>query len=154
MRRIAMLALAVAVTSLSACKGDAGPAGPAGPSGPAGPTGATGPAGPPGTGSGSRVYRANGILDANGFATVVLPAEAGTPTSLPVLACYTAAPGSSVWFHVGSVELPAAYFPNIPSSDRVLDNCILEPSPGDAQRLNATIEGQPPNWQYAFTVIY
>ncbi len=154
MRKVAMLAFALAAATLTACKGDAGPAGPAGATGPAGPTGATGPAGAPGTGTGSRVYRANGILNENGFATVVLPAEAGTPTLLPVLACYTAAPGSSVWFHVGSVELPSEYFPNIPASDRVLDNCILEPSPSDAQRLNATIEGQPPNWQYAFTVIY
>lgn len=151
MRTIAMLAFAVLATTLSACKGDAGPAGP---TGAAGPAGAIGPAGPPGTGSGSRVYRANGILDTDGFATVVLPAEAGTPTSLPVLACYTAAPGSSVWFQVGSVELPSEYFPNIPASDRVLDNCILEPSKSDPQRLNATIEGQPPNWQYTFTVIF
>ncbi len=154
MRTLAMLAFAVIATTLPACKGDAGPVGPAGPQGPAGPTGATGPAGPPGTGSGSRVYRANGILNENGFATVTLPAEAGTPTSLPVLACYTAAPGSSVWFLVGSVELPSQYFPNIPAGDRVLDNCILEPSPTDPQRLNATIEGQPPNWQYAFVAIF
>lgn len=148
MRILASLALAVAVSSLAACKGDAGPAGPTGP------TGATGPTGPAGPASGSRVYRANGVLDANGFATVTLPAEAGTPTSLPGLICYTAAPGSAVWFVVGSVELPAEYFPTVPPGDRVLDNCILEPSPGDAQRLNATIEGQPPNWQYAFTVLY
>lgn len=142
MRIVAMLLFALAATILTACKGDAGPTGPAGPEGAAGPA------------SGSRAYRANGILDSLGFATVGLPAEAGTPTSLPVLACYTAAPGSSVWFQVGSVELPSDYFPNIPIRDRVLDNCILEPSPVDPQRLNATIEGQPPNWQYAFTVIF
>ena len=151
MRMFASLVLAVAVSSLVACEGDAGPAGPAGP---AGANGVAGPAGPAGPASGSRVHRASGMLDANGFASVTLPAEAGTPTTLPGLICYTAAPGSSVWFVVGSVELPAEYFPNIPAGDRVLDNCILEPSPGNAQQLNATIEGQPPNWQYAFTVLY
>ena len=52
------------------------------------------------------------------------------------------------------MELPAQYFPDIPEDQRVLDNCILEPSPSGGNRLNATIEGQPPNWRYAFTVVY
>ena len=104
--------------------------------------------------TGAEVYRVVGVLDNSGFATVTLPREVGSPSALPALSCYTAQPGTSVWFQVGSVELPAQYFPNIPPEDRVLDNCILEPSQGNPQQLNATIEGQPPNWQYAFTIVY
>lgn len=104
--------------------------------------------------TGAQVYRVAGILNNSGFASVALPREVGTPTRLPALTCYTAEPGSSVWFEVGSVELPEQYFPNIPQRDRVLDNCILEPADNNSQQLMATIEGQPPNWQYAFTVVY
>lgn len=104
--------------------------------------------------TGAQVYRVVGVLNNDGFATVVLPREVGSPSNLPALTCYTAQPNTSVWFEVGSVELPARYFPNIPDADRVLDNCIIEPNVSNPQQLNATIEGQPPNWQYAFTIIY
>ncbi len=127
MRIRTLLALGFAVSSLAACSDSS---------------------------TGAQVYRVVGVLDNNGFASVVLPRDVGSTANLPALTCYTAQPNTSVWFEVGSVELPAQYFPNIPKEDRVLDNCILEPNASNPQQLNATIEGQPPNWQYAFTIVY
>lgn len=127
MRILPLVALGLAASSLAACSDSS---------------------------TGAQVYRVVGVLNGSGFATVTLPREVGSPTNLPAINCYTAEPGTSVWFEVGSVELPAQYFPNIPLEDRVLDNCILEPTQGSPNQLNATIEGQPPNWQYAFTIVY
>lgn len=134
MRKLPLLALALAAGTLAACSDSS---------------------------TGTQIYRVTGTLDADGMASVVLPREVGTVNNLPALTCYTAQrPGTgpseldNVWFLVGSVELPQDYFPGIPQEDRVLDNCILEPVELGSQQLKATIEGQPPNWLYAFTVIY
>lgn len=127
MRLLPLLALGLAAGSLAACSDST---------------------------SGAQVYRVTGVLNNDGFATVALPREVGSPNNLPALSCYTAAPGTSVWFEVSSVELPLELFPNAPERVRVLDNCILEPNGTNPQQLNATIEGQPPNWQYAFTIVY
>jgi hypothetical protein len=112
------------------------------------------------TGTG-RVLRLTGTLDADGSASVVLPAEAGPINRLPSLACYTADSDARVpvsdrgWLQVASVQLP----PDIggvpvPDDEAVLDNCLLETYQGDPNRLVATIEGQPAGWLYQFVVVY
>lgn len=127
MRKLPLLTLALAAGTLAACSDSS---------------------------TGAQIYRVTGTLSADGSASVVLPTEVGTINNLPALTCYTASPQDLYWFQVGSVELPAEYFPGIPQADRVLDNCIVEPAEAGSQRLRATIEGQPPNWLYAFTLVY
>lgn len=91
------------------------------------------------TGNGE-IWRAEGVLNASGSASVRLPRDAGTPNSLPSLTCYTADPADRVWFVIGSVE--------------AVSNCILEPDPDNSNRLLATIEGETPGWLYHFVVVY
>ncbi|HEU4631697.1 MAG TPA: hypothetical protein VFS08_18255 [Gemmatimonadaceae bacterium] len=106
------------------------------------------------TGTG-RVLRLGGTLDADGSASVILPAEAGNIQNVPSLSCYTADPDASlserVWFQVASVQLPSGV---VPDDEAVLDNCLLETYQGDPNRLVATIEGQPSGWLYQFVVVY
>jgi len=127
MRKLSLLALALSAGVLTACSDSS---------------------------TGAEIYRVTGSLDANGSASVLLPSDVGSINSLPALTCYTANPSDMYWFQVGSVELPEEYFPGIPQEDRVLDNCIVEPAEVGSQRLMATVEGQPPNWLYAFTIVY
>lgn len=106
------------------------------------------------TGTG-RVARFLGTLDADGSASVLLPAEAGNIENIPSLSCYTADPSVSlsdrVWFQVASVQLPVGV---VPDDESVLDNCLLETYQGDPNRLVATIEGQPSGWLYEFVIVY
>jgi hypothetical protein len=110
------------------------------------------------TGTG-RVLRLTGTLDADGSASVVLPAEAGNIQNVPSLSCYTADPAASlserVWFQVASVQLPSD-IGGVPvdPDEAVLDNCLIETFQGDPSRLVATIEGQPSSWLYQFVVVY
>lgn len=143
MKQLVSAALLVAL--LGACKGDAGPAGPTGPQGPAG-----------GSGTGTRI-QLTGTLDALGNASRALPAEAGSVSDLPILACYVANPAQPAaqraWFQIGSVQLP----PDVPTADDpsgVLSNCILEADAADPTRLRASLEGETPGWLYAFVVLY
>lgn len=113
MRKLSSLALAASLLTLGAC-GDS-------------------------TGNGE-VWRAEGVLDGSGSASVLLPRDAGTPNRLPALTCYTADPLDRVWFLIGSVE-------NV-------SNCILEPDFDNSNRLRATLEGETPGWLFHFVVVY
>lgn len=113
MRKLSSMALAASLLALGACEDS--------------------------TGNGE-VWRAEGLLDNTGSASVMLPRDAGTPNRLPALTCYTSHPQERVWFLIGSVE--------------DVSNCILEPAFEDPNRLMATIEGETPGWLYHFVVVY
>lgn len=119
MRKLSSVALATALLTLGACDDS--------------------------TGNGE-IWRTEGVLNASGAASVLLPRDAGTPNRLPALSCYTADPLDRVWYQISSVQLP-----NQPTAE---NNCILEPDFDEPNRLRATIEGETPGWLFHFVVVY
>jgi hypothetical protein len=111
------------------------------------------------TGDGGLWRSQVGRLDANGDASVELPASVASPARLPALTCYTADPAdppdARVWFAVSSAQLPARVGTvDVPTSQRVLSNCLVETSALNSNRLVATLEGETPGWLYQFVVAY
>jgi len=127
-----LAAACAALLFVLACEGPVGPEGPPGPTGPAGP-------GTPIT--------FNGTIDANGEALVNLPAQAGTASDPPVVACYVSDQPQGPFL---VVSFDSWYDPG--QAEYYFEGCAL--GTGTSGTLAVAFFGMPPGWYYWVVVVF
>ncbi len=108
-----------------------------------------GPAGVPGPGTRHVV---DGVANVSGIASVDLPAEAGTVTDPPVVACYISPPDDGQSWFIIAFDSDTDTDVETGTDIAGFVGCFLDPGPSN--NITVVVEGIPAGWLFRAVVIY